>query len=229
MKKYLGIFSAVFALAAISFSCQKAEITDPNAPGTEQTYNKVDVVLTATLESRIGTKVTLDSPNLAWEDQDQIAVFDGKDTAPNVFTYQAPVVEDENTEETNPEEVTPAAVAVKSSVVRLSFPRGTVNIPHPISTPTKLGQTLSLISKVVPITHPAPAWQSAMIARRLPSETGLLITLITCPIVSSSTISAKIYAFAYFPFNSIIASPSFYNIFNIYLIYYVYILIQICN
>ena len=99
MKKYLGIFSAVFALAAISFSCQKAEITDPNAPGTEQTYNKVDVVLTATLESRIGTKVTLDFPNLAWEDQDQIAVFDGKNTAPNVFTYQAPVVEDENTEE----------------------------------------------------------------------------------------------------------------------------------
>lgn len=121
MKKYLGIFSAVFALAAISFSCQKAEITDPNAPGTEQTYNKVDVVLTATLESRIGTKVTLDFPNLAWEDQDQIAVFDGKNTAPNVFTYQAPVVEDENTEETNPEEVTPAAVAVKSSVVRPSF------------------------------------------------------------------------------------------------------------
>lgn len=121
MKKYLGIFSAVFALAAISFSCQKAEMTDPNAPGTEQTYNKVDVVLTATLESRIGTKVTLDFPHLAWEDQDQIAVFDGKNTAPNVFTYQAPVVEDENTEETNPEEVTPAAVAVKSSVVRPSF------------------------------------------------------------------------------------------------------------
>lgn len=121
MKKYLGIFSAVFALTAISFSCQKAEITDPNAPGTEQTYNKVDVVLTATLESRIGTKVTLDFPNLAWEDQDQIAVFDGKNTAPNVFIYQAPVVEDETTEETNPEEVTPAAVAVKSSVVRPSF------------------------------------------------------------------------------------------------------------
>lgn len=121
MKKYLGIFSAVFALTAISFSCQKAEITDPNAPGTEQTYNKVDVVLTATLESRIGTKVTLDFPNLAWEDQDQIAVFDGKNTAPNLFTYQAPVVEDETTEETNPEEVTPAAVAVKSSVVRPSF------------------------------------------------------------------------------------------------------------
>ena len=121
MKKYLGIFSAVFALTAISFSCQKAEITDPNAPGTEQTYNKVDVVLTATLESRMGTKVTLDFPNLAWEDQDKIAVFDGKSTAPNVFTYQAPVVEDENTEETNPEEVTPAAVAVKSSVVRPSF------------------------------------------------------------------------------------------------------------
>ena len=38
-----------------------------------------------------------------------------------MFTYQAPVVEDETTEETNPEEVTPAAVAVKSSVVRPSF------------------------------------------------------------------------------------------------------------
>lgn len=121
MKKYLGIFSAVFALTAISFSCQKAEITDPNSPGTEQTYNKVDVVLTATIESRLDTKVTLAFPKLSWEDQDQIAVFDGKNTAPNVFTYQAPVVEDETTEETNPEDVTPAAVAVKSSVVRPSF------------------------------------------------------------------------------------------------------------
>ena len=89
MKKFFGIFAAVFALTAIVFSCQKAEMDEPQA---EQTYDKVETVLTAVLEPR--TKVALDFPNLSWEDQDQIAVFDGVDPKPNVFTCSIPAAEE---------------------------------------------------------------------------------------------------------------------------------------
>ena len=82
MKKIFGIFAAVFALTAIVFSCQKAEMDEPQA---EKTYDKVETVLTAVLEPR--TKVALDFPYLSWEDKDQIAVFDGVDSKPNVITY----------------------------------------------------------------------------------------------------------------------------------------------
>jgi len=89
MKKFFGIFAAVFALTAIVFSCQKAEMDEPKA---EQTYDKVETVLTAVLEPR--TKVALAFPNLSWEDQDQIAVFDGVDPKPNVFTCSIPAAEE---------------------------------------------------------------------------------------------------------------------------------------
>ena len=89
MKKFFGIFAAVFALTAIVFSCQKAEMDEPQ---TEQTYDKVETVLTAVLEPR--TKVALAFPNLSWEDQDQIAVFDGVDPKPNVFTCSIPAAEE---------------------------------------------------------------------------------------------------------------------------------------
>ena len=89
MKKFFGIFAAVFALTAIVFSCQKAEMDEPQAG---QTYDKVETVLTAVLEPR--TKVALAFPNLSWEDQDQIAVFDGVDPKPNVFTCSIPAAEE---------------------------------------------------------------------------------------------------------------------------------------
>ena len=91
MKKFFGIFTAVFTLTAISFSCQKAEFDEPKA---EQTFDKVETILTALLEPR--TKVALDFPKLSWEDQDKIAVFDGKDPQPNEFIYVAEVEEEES-------------------------------------------------------------------------------------------------------------------------------------
>ena len=106
MKKFFGIFTAVFTLTAISFSCQKAEFDEPKA---EQTFDKVETILTALLEPR--TKVALDFPKLSWEDQDKIAVFDGKDPQPNEFIYVVQIEEEE----------TESKAVTRSSVVRPSF------------------------------------------------------------------------------------------------------------
>lgn len=43
-------------------------------------------------------------------------------------------------------------------------------IPHPISTPTRFGTTLSPRSAVKPMTHPAPAWASGMMRTLHPSN-----------------------------------------------------------
>ena len=42
-----------------------------------------------------------------------------------------------------------------------------VSMPQPISTPTRLGTTLSVMVIVVPMVQPAPAWMSGMSRMRL--------------------------------------------------------------
>ena len=63
-----------------------------------------------------------------------------------------------------------AASSVGRSIAR-SFSR-TVYMPQPMSTPTMLGQTLSVTVIVVPTVQPLPAWTSGMIRTRLPAVSG---------------------------------------------------------
>jgi len=55
--------------------------------------------------------------------------------------------------------------------------------PHPISTPTRFGQTASerFRSIVKPITHPAPVWTSGITQICVPSENGWLHQAMICP------------------------------------------------
>ena len=59
---------------------------------------------------------------------------------------------------------------------------------------------------VVPITQPAPAWQSGMILTFEPCEEGWFIRFRTCAIVVSSQVSEKIFAVLKVPVTSIILS-----------------------
>src|SRR5690554_107657 len=82
--------------------------------------------------------------------------------------------------------------------------------PQPISTPTKLGTTLSVRVMVVPITQPAPLWASGMIRILLPWTTSCLHNSSPCWIAVGSSLSVKTIALLYFPATSstVVPSPS---------------------
>ena len=51
-------------------------------------------------------------------------------------------------------------------------------MPHPISTPTRLGHTLSPMVIVVPIVQPAPAWMSGIFIEADKDEDGNIYIVI---------------------------------------------------
>ena len=60
------------------------------------------------------------------------------------------------------------SLSSRSSSIR--FPdTGTVSMPQPMSTPTRLGTTLSPMVRVVPMVQPTPAWTSGMMRILLPA------------------------------------------------------------
>ena len=75
----------------------------------------------------------------------------------------------------------------------------TVSIPQPISTPTKLGITLSVIVIVVPIVHPAPECTSGIIRILLPVINSWLHNVFICSTASFSITFVKTLAVLYFP------------------------------
>ena len=86
----------------------------------------------------------------------------------------------------------------------------TVSIPQPMSTPTRLGQTLSVTVMVVPTVQPLPAWMSGIIRMRLPRENSWLHRAMTWAMDAWSTTSVKILALLYFPLTSSKARPPFH-------------------
>ena len=67
-------------------------------------------------------------------------------------------------------------------------------MPQPMSTPTRLGTTRSVMVMVVPTVHPAPAWTSGISRMRLPAVNSWLHSSITWAMDAWSTTSVKIFA-----------------------------------
>lgn len=75
-----------------------------------------------------------------------------------------------------------------------------VSTPQPISTPIRLGITLSVFNSAVnPMTQPAPACTSGMMRTRLPSKAGWLQTSLIWVRARSSSSSVNTRASVYFP------------------------------
>ena len=72
-------------------------------------------------------------------------------------------------------------------------------MPQPMSTPTRLGTTRSVMVMVVPMVQPAPAWMSGISRIRLPAVKDWSQSSLTWASEASSTTSVKIFALLYFP------------------------------